>query len=150
MTGLLTQFTDVDGMGLEVAQGLIVSEAFYWNENDATRAWSRRFAARMGGRMPTANQAGVYSSVLAYLRAVRATGTIEGTAIMAHLQGAPIDDALFGRVTLRADGGRFMPCMFTGSNDRTNRRGAMITTSQSRRFPRSRHSVRSPMAGARW
>lgn len=104
LIGLLTQFTDVDGMGLEVAQGLIVSEAFYWNENDATRAWSRRFAARMGGRMPTANQAGVYSSVLAYLRAVRATGTIEGTAIMAHLQGAPIDDALFGRVMLRADG----------------------------------------------
>jgi len=104
LIGLLTQFTDVDGMGLEVAQGLIVSEAFYWNENDATHAWSRRFAARMGGRMPTANQAGVYSSVLAYLRAVRATGTIEGTAIMAHLQGAPIDDALFGRVMLRADG----------------------------------------------
>ncbi len=104
LIGLLTQFTDVDGMGLAVAQGLIVFEAFYWNENDATRAWSRRFAARMGGRMPTANQAGVYSSVLAYLRAVRATGTIEGTAIMAHLQGAPIDDALFGRVTLRADG----------------------------------------------
>ena len=68
LIGLLTQFTDVDGIGLQAAQGLIVSEAFYWDQNDATRAWSRRFAARMGGRMPTANQAGVYSSVLAYLR----------------------------------------------------------------------------------
>ena len=104
LIGLLTQFTDVDGIGLEAAQGLIVSEAFYWDENDATRAWSRRFAARMGRRMPTANQAGVYSSVLAYLRAVRATGTIDGGTVMAHLRGGPIDDALFGRVTLRADG----------------------------------------------
>ena len=104
LIGLLTQFTDVDGIGLESAQGLIVSEAFYWDENDATRAWSRRFGARMGGRMPTANQAGVYSSVLAYLRAVRDTRTIDGEAVMAHLRAAPIDDALFGRVTLRVDG----------------------------------------------
>ena len=104
LIGLLTQFTDVDGMGLQVAQGLIVSEAFYWDKDDATRAWSRRFAARMGGRMPTANQAGVYSSVLAYLRAVRTAGTIEGAAVMAQLRSAPIEDALFGRVTLREDG----------------------------------------------
>ncbi len=104
LIGLLTQFTDVDGMGLEVAQGLIVSEAFYWDQTDATRAWSRRFGERMGGRMPTANQAGVYSSVLAWLRAARAANSIEGTRVMAQLRAAPIDDALFGRVTVRADG----------------------------------------------
>jgi branched-chain amino acid transport system substrate-binding protein len=104
LIGLLTQFTDVDGMGLAVAQGLIVSEAFYWDMNDATRAWSRRFGERMGGRMPTANQAGVYGSVLAWLRAARAADSVEGARVMAQLRSAPIDDALFGRVTVRADG----------------------------------------------
>ena len=104
LIGLLTQFTDVDGMGLEVAQGLIVTEAFYWDLNDATRAWSARFGARMGGRMPTSNQAGVYSSVLAWLRAARAADTVEGAAVMARLRATPIEDALFGRVVLREDG----------------------------------------------
>ena len=91
-------------MGLQIAQGLIVTEAFYWDLNDATRAWSKRFAERAGGRMPTMNHAGVYSSVLAYLRAAVAVKTLSGTAVVAKMREAPIDDPLFGPTTIRADG----------------------------------------------
>jgi len=104
LAGLFTQIVDVDSMGLAAAHGLLVTEAFYWDLNDATRAFSRRFAQRFGGRVPTANQAGVYSSVLAYLRAVKAAGSIEGETVIAQLQKAPIQDALFGTVTVRKDG----------------------------------------------
>jgi len=104
LVGLFTQITDVDALGLEAAQGLIVTESFYWDLNPATRAFAARFAPRMGGRMPTANQAAVYASVLAYLRAVKAADTIEGDKVVAKLREAPIDDALFGRTTVRRDG----------------------------------------------
>lgn len=104
LLGLFTQITDVDALGLQAAQGLIVTEAFYWDLNDRTREWSRRFAERMPGRVPTENQAGVYSSVLAYLRAVKAAGSIEGERVVAAMRAQPIDDALFGPVTVRPDG----------------------------------------------
>ena len=78
LAGLFTQIVDVDSIGLPAAQGLTVTEAFYWDLNDNTRAFARRFAQRFNGRVPTANQAGVYSSVLAYLNAVKAAGTIVG------------------------------------------------------------------------
>ena len=101
---LFAELTDIEAMGLDVAQGLELTEAFYWDLNDATRAWSRRFAAAMGGRMPTEDQAGVYSATLAYLRAVRDAGTIAGEQVVATMRRAPIEDALFGHVTIRADG----------------------------------------------
>ncbi len=104
LAGLFTQIVDVDSIGLAAAQGMLVTEAFYWDMNDATRAFSARFAQRFNGRVPTANQAGVYSSVLAYLRAVQAAGTIDGEAVVAEMRRAPIQDALFGTVTVRADG----------------------------------------------
>jgi len=109
LAGLLVFLTDVDALGLEAAQGLVLTEAFYWDLNDQTRAWSKRFAERAGGRMPTMNHAGVYSSVLAYLRAARdvgvpASGAPSGAAVVARMEAAPIDDALFGPVTIRKDG----------------------------------------------
>jgi branched-chain amino acid transport system substrate-binding protein len=104
LAGLFTQIVDVDSIGLPAAQGLLVTEAFYWDLNDTTRAFARRFAQRFNGRVPTANQAGVYSSVLAYLNAVKATGSIEGEQVIAELQSRPIQDALFGTVTVRKDG----------------------------------------------
>jgi branched-chain amino acid transport system substrate-binding protein len=104
LAGLFTQIVDVDSIGLAAAQGLLVTEAFYWDLNEATRAFARRFAQRFDGRMPTANQAGVYSSVLAYLNAVKQVGTIEGEAVLTQLQKQPIQDALFGTVTVRQDG----------------------------------------------
>ncbi|MDR3530578.1 MAG: ABC transporter substrate-binding protein [Rhodopila sp.] len=104
LAGLFTQIVDVDSIGLQAAQGLTVTEAFYWDLNDATRAFARRFAQRFNDRMPTANQAGVYSSVLAYLFAVKAANTIEGEAVVAQMRKQPIQDALFGTVTVRQDG----------------------------------------------
>ena len=101
---LFVQLSDIDGMGLQVAKGLQLTTGFYWDRTDATRAWSKRFGAVMGGRMPTEDQAGVYSTTLAYLRAVRDAKTIVGEDVVAQMRRAPIDDALFGTVTLRADG----------------------------------------------
>ncbi|MGD0103865.1 MAG: ABC transporter substrate-binding protein [Rhodopila sp.] len=104
LAGLFTQIVDVDAIGLKSAQGLTVTEAFYWDLNDNTRSFARRFAQRFNDRVPTANQAGVYSSVLAYLHAVKAADTIEGEAIIAQMRKQPIEDALFGTVTVRQDG----------------------------------------------
>ncbi len=104
LTGLFTQIVDVDAIGLTDAQGMLLSEAFYWDLNDDTRAFSKRFAERFGGRVPTENQAGVYSSVLAYLHAVQAADSTDGDKVMAAMERAPIDDKLFGRVTVRPDG----------------------------------------------
>jgi branched-chain amino acid transport system substrate-binding protein len=103
LSGLFTQIVDVDSMGLAAAQGLTVTEAFYWDLNDKTRDFAARFAQRFKGRKPTANQAGVYSSVLAYLQAVKAANTIEGEAVVAALRKAPIQDDLFGVVIIRQD-----------------------------------------------
>jgi branched-chain amino acid transport system substrate-binding protein len=104
LLGLFTQIVDVQAIGLPAAQGMLVTEAFYWDLNDATRSFSARFAQRFDSRAPTANQAGVYSSVLAYLRAVKAAGTIDGEAVLAEMRRAPIQDELFGTVTVRPDG----------------------------------------------
>ncbi len=101
---LFIQLSDVDAIGLPVAQGLQLATGFYWDLNDTTRAWSRRFAAVMGGRMPTEDHAGVYDATLAYLRAVRDAKTIEGEAVVAQMRAKPIAGTLYGTVTLRADG----------------------------------------------
>ncbi len=73
LAGLLVFITDVHALGLQTAQGLVLTEAFYWDLNDQTRAWSERFAKQNGGKMPTMVQAGVYAGVLHYLKAVEAT-----------------------------------------------------------------------------
>ena len=95
---------DVHAMGLETAQGLQLVEAFYWNMNPQTRAWSERFAARHNGRMPSTNQAGVYSATTAYLNGVAAAGTDDARAAIAAMRTAPIQDPLFGEVIVRPDG----------------------------------------------
>lgn len=104
IAGLLVFLTDVRAMGLETAQGLLLTEAFYWDLNDDTRAWSERFAKRAGGRKPTMNHAGVYSETLAFLKAAVAEGSLSGRKVVARMEAAPIDDKLFGPTTIRADG----------------------------------------------
>ena len=89
---------------MQAAQGMILSEPFYWDLNDGTRAWSKRFAARMSGKMPTMVQAAAYSATLAYLHAAKAANTIEGDKVVAQMRTAPIQDELFGTVTVRIDG----------------------------------------------
>jgi branched-chain amino acid transport system substrate-binding protein len=104
VAALFMQISDIHSVGLQAAQGLTVTAAYYWDLNDGTRAFAKRFAAEMGGRMPTEDQAGVYSATLAYLRAVRDAGTIDGDKVVAQMRAHPIDDALFGQVQIRPDG----------------------------------------------
>ncbi len=104
LAALLLQVTDVNALGLQAAQGLYLTDAFYWDMNEGTRAFSSRYAARMGGGRPTSFQAGVYSSALAYLRAARRVGSSDARKVLAEMRRAPIDDALFGNVQVRPDG----------------------------------------------
>ena len=104
LDALFALIVDIDAIGLKAAQGMIVTESFYWDMNENTRAFGKRFSERHGGKMPTSNQAGVYSQVLAYLNAVKAAQTIEGEKIVAELRRTPIADKLFGTVTVRTDG----------------------------------------------
>ena len=107
--GLLVYLTDVHALGLSKAQGLTVSEPFYWDLDAQTRAWSTRFARRHWGAMPTMAQAGVYSAVLHYLKAVEALNSDDGTAVIAKMKAMPTDDPLFGKGSIRADGRKIHP-----------------------------------------
>jgi branched-chain amino acid transport system substrate-binding protein len=109
LAGLLVFLSDVHGVGLDKAQGLLITETFYWDLNDQTRAWSKRFAALHGGKMPTMVHAGVYASVLHYLKAVEAGKTDDGTKVVAKMKELPTDDPLFGKGTIRADGRKLHP-----------------------------------------
>src|SRR6059036_2550780 len=82
LAGLLVFLSDVHGLGLDKAQGLVLTETFYWDLNDQTRAWAKRFAAQNGGKYPTMDHAGVYSGVLHYLKAVDAAKTDDGTKVI--------------------------------------------------------------------
>jgi branched-chain amino acid transport system substrate-binding protein len=104
LAGLLVFLTDVHGLGLEKAQGLILTETFYWDLNDQTRAFTKRFAALNGGKYPTMVHAGVYAGVLHYLKAVAALKSDDGTKVIAKMKELPTDDPLFGKGTIRADG----------------------------------------------
>src|SRR5262247_4055268 len=107
--GLLVFLTDVHALGLEKAQGLLLTEAFYWDLNDQTRAWSKRFAERHRGAMPTMAQAGVYSAVLHYLKAVEALKSDDGPKVVAKMKELSSDDPLFGKGMVRADGRKIHP-----------------------------------------
>jgi len=100
---LLVFITDVHSLGLKVAQGLQLTSPFYWNMNDATRAWSKRFEAK-AGHPPTFDQAGVYSAVAHYLKAVKAIGTKDPLKVMAEMRKLPINDFMTHDGKLRIDG----------------------------------------------
>jgi branched-chain amino acid transport system substrate-binding protein len=103
LSPLLAFVTDIDSVGLETAQGLLLSEAFYWDLNDETRAFSKRFMDKVG-RMPSAAQAGVYSSVLHYLKAVKAAGTTDAAPVMKIMKETPINDMFAKNGRIREDG----------------------------------------------
>jgi branched-chain amino acid transport system substrate-binding protein len=109
LAGLLVFLTDVHALGLDKAQGLIFTETFYWDLNDQTRAWTKRYAAAMGGKYPTMVQAGVYSAVTHYLKAVVALKSDDGTKVIEQMKKTPTDDPLFGKGTIRADGRKVHP-----------------------------------------
>jgi branched-chain amino acid transport system substrate-binding protein len=104
LAGLLVFVSDVHSLGLERAQGLNLTEAFYWDLNDRTRDFSKRFAARHNGKAPTSIQAGFYSAALAYLNAVKAAGTDNSDKVMETLKATKWDDPIFGPSYIRPDG----------------------------------------------
>jgi branched-chain amino acid transport system substrate-binding protein len=107
--GLLVFLTDVHALGLEKAQGLLLTESFYWDLNDRTRAFSTRFAERHRQAKPTMAQAGVYSAVLHYLKAVEALKSDDGPKVIAKMKELPTDDPVFGKGMVRADGRKIHP-----------------------------------------
>ncbi len=109
LAGLLVFLTDVHGLGLNNAQGLILTESFYWDYNDQTRAFAKRFAAADRGIHPTMVHAGVYAGVLHYLKAVEALKSDDGTKVIQKMKEIPTDDPLFGKGRIRQDGRKVHP-----------------------------------------
>ncbi|HVH82922.1 MAG TPA: ABC transporter substrate-binding protein, partial [Steroidobacteraceae bacterium] len=105
LAGLLVFISDIHSLGLQTAQGLILTTAFYWDLNDKTRAFAKRFAARNGGKYPTMVQAGVYAETLHYLEAVKKVGgAADGVKVVEAMKATEFDDPLFGKTKVRADG----------------------------------------------
>ena len=103
MAGLLLYVNDIHALGLKTTAGLLLTEGFYWDMNDATRAWSRRYFEKLK-KMPNMSQAGAYSSVMHYLKAVQAAGTDETTAVMKQMKAMPINDFFAKNGRIREDG----------------------------------------------
>jgi branched-chain amino acid transport system substrate-binding protein len=103
--GLLVFISDVHALGLATAQGLVLTESWYWDMNDANREFAKKFSAANKGKYPTMVQAGVYGAVTHYLKSVEALKNDEdGKAVVAKMKETPTDDKLFGKGTIRADG----------------------------------------------
>ncbi len=103
--GLLVFASDVAALGLPTAQGLTLTETWYWDMNDTNRAWTKRWQQERPGKFPTMVQAGVYSGVTHYLKAVAALKSAkDGKAVVAQMKKMPTDDPLFGKGTIRQDG----------------------------------------------
>jgi branched-chain amino acid transport system substrate-binding protein len=108
LAALLLTIPDVHGLGLATAQGLLLTEAWYWDLNDDTRAFAKRYAPRMGGKMPNMLQAGDYSAITHTLKAMQAMGVAQakasGKALIAQMKTMPVEDEAYGKSSIRADG----------------------------------------------
>ena len=111
LAGMLLFITDINSLGLNVAQGLSFTESFYWDMNDGTRAFTKRFNERFKKNPPTMVQAGVYSSLIHYFKALEALGgnPHDGAKVVAKMKELPTDDPLFGKGSVRADGRKIHP-----------------------------------------
>ena len=109
LAGLLVFLTDIHALGLPTAQGLILTNTFYWDQNDQSRAFAKRFAAVDKGIHPTMVHAGVYAALLHYFKAVEALKSDDGTKVIAKMKETPTDDPLFGKGSIRADGRKIHP-----------------------------------------
>src|SRR6476660_7693977 len=111
LAGLLVFISDVHALGLQTAQGLVLTEAFYWDQNDSTRAFAKRWQQERQGKWPTMIHAGVYAGVLHYLKAaVALKGNVsDGKTVVAQMKSMPTDDPLFGKGTIRPDGRKIHP-----------------------------------------
>jgi branched-chain amino acid transport system substrate-binding protein len=111
LAAMLSFISDVNAMGLSVAQGIVTSESFYWDLNDQTRQWSRRFMEKLPGQVPNMVHAGAYSAVLHYLRSVASAGTIDASVVVARMKQMPVNDFNNQDVRGRQDGVCFTPCI---------------------------------------
>ena len=113
LAGLLLFLTDIHSLGLDIAQGIVLTDSFYWDMNDRARAFSNRLSPKIGGARPTMVQAGVYSAVLHYLKTATAMGVdkvkLDGAATVAEMKKLPTDDDCFGPGSIRADGRKLHP-----------------------------------------
>ena len=113
LAGLLLFLTDVHALGLDVAQGIVLTDSFYWDMNDRSRAFSKRIESGLKGARPTMVQAGVYSAIAHYLKTAQAMGPAQakadGAATIARLKAMPTDDDCFGAGSIRADGRKIHP-----------------------------------------
>jgi branched-chain amino acid transport system substrate-binding protein len=108
--GLLVFVTDVNALGLKTAQGLVLTETWYWDMNDANRAWTKRWQAERQGKFPSMVVAGVYAETLHYLKAVAALkSAADGKAVVNQMKAMPTDDPLFGKGYIRPDGRKIHP-----------------------------------------
>lgn len=104
LASLVVYINDIESVGLDIAQGLTLTTSFYWDTNDETREWSKRFMERSGGFIPNLITAGTYASVLHYLKAVQAAGTDDGTVVATKMREMPVNDFYNKNVEIRADG----------------------------------------------
>ena len=113
LAGLLVFITDIHSLGLDIAQGLVLTNSYYWDMNDRARAFANRWSPKMNGARPTMIQAGVYSSVLHYLKTAADMGAdkikLDGAASIARMKQIPTDDDCFGPGSIRADGRKIHP-----------------------------------------
>jgi branched-chain amino acid transport system substrate-binding protein len=112
LAGLLVFASDVNALGLQSAQGLVLTETWYWDLNDESRAWTKRWQAARNAadKVPTMVHAGVYSSIIHYLKAVVALNSAtDGKAVVEQMKKMPTDDPLFGKGSVRADGRKIHP-----------------------------------------
>ena len=110
LAGLLVFLTDIHSLGLKTTQGLQFTDSFYWDKNDETRAWTKRFVEKMNGKQyPTMNHAGNYGGMLHYLKAVEAAQTKDGAKVVAKMKELPTDDVTFGKGRVREDGRQMHP-----------------------------------------
>jgi branched-chain amino acid transport system substrate-binding protein len=103
IAGLLIHFPDVNSLGLATAQGLVLTETFYWDMTDETRAWTKRFLARNGNKPPSMIHPGTYGGTMHYLKAIAAAGTTDATAVVAKMKELPVDD-FYTKARIREDG----------------------------------------------
>ncbi len=105
LAGLLMFITDIHALGLNTAQGLVATESFYWNLNDETRAWSKKWSDKMGGgKMPSMVQAGIYGSVIHYLKAMQAANSTDAETVVKKMKEMPVNDFMSKDVKIREDG----------------------------------------------
>jgi branched-chain amino acid transport system substrate-binding protein len=104
LIALLAFVTQIKSLGLDRAKGLLLTESFYWDLNDETRAWSKRFGERFGGRMPSMAQAAVYSAISHYLKAIATSGTTDAKVVADKMREMPINDFMMKNGRARKDG----------------------------------------------